>query len=80
MFLIDKKISVDKPLALRNITKYDNVLLKFMTARLITNYDNVLLQFTIAWLLQFSTTVITIYDRYYNSRQNTYPTQNSILF
>ena len=86
MFLIDKKISVDKPLTLRNITKYDNVLLKFMTARLITDYDNVLLQFTIAWLLQFSTTVITIYDRYYksrhyyNSRQNTYPTQNSFLF
>ena len=71
MFLIDKKISLDKPLALRNITKYDNVLLKFMTARLITNYDNVLLQFTIAWLLQFSTTVIIIYDDYYyNSRQN----------
>ena len=33
----------------------------------ITNYDNLLLQFTIAWLLQFSTTVITIYDDcYYN--------------
>ena len=47
------------------------MLLQFTTARLITNYDNVLLQFTIAWLLQFSTTVITIYDRYYNSRHNT---------
>ena len=53
MFLIDKKISVDKPLTLRSITKYGNVLLQFTTARLITNYDNVLLQFTIAWLLQF---------------------------
>ena len=62
MFLIDKKISVDKPLTLRSITKYGNVLLQFTTARLITNYDNVLLQFTIAWLLQFSITVITIYD------------------
>ena len=46
-------------------------ILQFTTARLITIYDNVLLQFTIAWLLQFSTTVITIYDDYYyNSRQN----------
>ena len=46
-------------------------ILQFATARLITIYDNVLLQFTIAWLLQFSTTVITIYDfYYYNSRQN----------
>ena len=67
MFLIDKKISVDKPLTLltlRSITKYDNVLLKFTTARLITNYDNVYYNLLIAWLLQFSTTVITIYDRY----------------
>ena len=44
-------------------------------SRLITKYYNSrqlgLLQFTIAWLLQFSTTVITIYDDYYyNSRQN----------
>ena len=62
MFLIGKKISVDKPLTLRSVTKYDNVL----TARLITNYDNVLLQITISWLLQFSTTAttgITIHDR-----------------
>ena len=44
-------------------------ILQFTTARLITSYDNVLLQFTIAWLLQFSTTVITIYDRYYNLRR-----------
>ena len=29
-----------------------------------------LLQFTIAGLLQFSTTVITIFDRYYNSRRH----------
>lgn len=67
MFLIGKKISVDKPLTLRSVTKYENVL----TARLITNYDNVLLQITIALSLQFSTTVfasttdITIYDDCY---------------
>ena len=67
MFLIDEKISVDKPLTSRTITKYDNVSLQFTTARFITNYDNVLLQITIAWLLQFSvTTVITIYDNCYN--------------
>ena len=54
----------------------DWLLLQFTTARLITNYDDLLLQFTIAWLLQFSTTAITIYDRYYilrryyNLRQN----------
>ena len=76
MFLIDKKISVDKPLTFKK-SKYDNVLLQFTTARLIKNYENVLLQLTIAWLLQFSqlfqftTVAITIYDRYYNSRQNT---------
>ena len=69
MFLIDKKISVDKPLTSRTITKYDDVLLQFTTARFITNYDNELLQIMTAWLLQFSvTTVITIYDRYYNLR------------
>ena len=50
------------------ITIYD-----ISTARLITNYDTVLLQCTIARLSQFSTTVITIYDRRYNSRQNTPP-------
>ena len=54
----------------------DWLLLQFTTARLITNYDDLLLQFTIDWLLQFSTTVITIYDghynlrHYYNSRKN----------
>ena len=54
----------------------DWLLLQFTTARLITNYDDLLLQCTMAWLLQFLTTVITIYDRhynlrhYYNSRQN----------
>ena len=55
----------------RLITKYDKVFLQFKTAsRLITIYDNVLLQFVIAWLLQFSKTVITIYDdSYYNLRQ-----------
>ena len=42
------------------------MILQFTTARLITIYDNVLLQFTISWLSQFSTTVITIYHRYYN--------------
>ena len=52
----------------RLITKQDNVLLQFTTARLITIYDSVLLLFAIAWSLQFSTTVITMYDRYYNSR------------
>ena len=70
MFLIDNKISVDKPLNLRRVSEYDNVLLQLTSARLITNYDNVSLQITIAWLLQFSTTVITIYDDcYYNLRQ-----------
>ena len=60
MFLIGKKISVDKPLTLRSVTKYENVL----TARLITNYDNVLLQITIAWLLQFSTEHTPIMAKY----------------
>ena len=68
MFLIDKKITPDKPLT-GSITKYDKALLQFTRASLITNYDNLLLQFTIACLLQFSTTVITIYDRYYKLRQ-----------
>ena len=66
------------PLKLRSVSEYDNVLLQFTSARLITNYNNVPLQITIAWLLQFSTTVVTIYDDcyynlrqiYYNSRQN----------
>ena len=48
---------------------HDNVVLQFTTARIITNYDNRLLQFTIDTLLQFTTTVFTIHDRYYNSRQ-----------
>ena len=70
MFLIDKKTSVDKPLNLRSVSEHDNVLLQFTSAMLITNYNNVSLQMTIAWLLQFSTTVITIYDDcYYNLRQ-----------
>ena len=67
MFLIDRKFTKDKPLTfnLRCITKYDNVLLQYLftKAQLITNYDKMLLQFTIAWLFQFWTTVITIYDR-----------------
>ena len=42
MFLIDKKITIDKPLT-GSITKYDDALLQFMTASLITNYDNLLL-------------------------------------
>ena len=46
------------------------MLLQFPTVRLIKNYDNESLQSTIAWLLQFSTTVITIHDEcYYNLRQ-----------
>ena len=53
----------------RLITKKDNVFLQFTTAKLITIYANVLLQFVIAWLLQFSITVITIYDRYDNLRR-----------
>ena len=68
VFLINKKITVDKPLT-GIISKYDKALLQFMTASLITNYNNLLLHLTIAWLLQFSTTVITINDRYYNLRR-----------
>ena len=45
------------------------MLLQFTTARIITNHDKWLLQFTTGTLLQITTTVITIYDRYYNSRQ-----------
>ena len=56
-------------LFLRLITNHDNVVLQFTTARIITNCDNRLLQFTIGTLLQFTTTVITIHDRYYNSRR-----------
>ena len=64
----------------RLITKHHNVLLKFTTTRLNTIYDNVLLQFTIAWLLQFSTTVIAIYDdSYFNLRQVLQlPTEQSV--
>ncbi len=51
------------------ITKHGNVLLQFTTARSITNYDSMLLQFAIGALVQFTTTVITIYDSYYKSRQ-----------
>ena len=68
MFLINKKITVDKPLT-GIISKYDKALLQFTTASLITNYNNLLLHLTIARLLQFSTTVITINDRYYNLRR-----------
>ena len=54
MFLIDNKISVDKPLNLRRVSEYDNVLLQLTSARLITNYDSL---------------VITILDNcYYNLR------------
>ena len=80
MFLIDNKISVDKPLNLRSVSEHDNVLLQFTSAMLITNYNNVSLQMTIAWLLQFSTTVITIYDDcYYNLRQILQFTTEQIL-
>ena len=80
MVLIDNKISVDKPLNLRSVSEHDNVLLQFTSAMLITNYNNVSLQMTIAWLLQFSTTVITIYDDcYYNLRQILQFTTEQIL-
>ena len=74
-----KEFLVHNFLFSRLISKYDNVFLQFTTARLITIYDNVLLQFLIAWLLQFSTTVITIYERYYDSRQNRVPYKASGL-
>ena len=45
------------------------MLLQFTTASIITNHDNGLSQVTIGTLLQIPTTIITIYDRYYNSRQ-----------
>ena len=55
--------------------------------RLITKYDNILLQFTIPRLLRFSkgiseftTTVITIYDRYCNSRHYYNSRQNKVLW
>ena len=50
---------------LRVITKHGNVLLQFTTARSITIYGSMLSQFAIGALLQFTTTVITIYDRFY---------------
>ena len=58
-----KEFLVNYCLFSRSIIKHDNGLLQFTRARLITIYDNVLLQFTIAWLLQFTTTVITIHNR-----------------
>ena len=45
------------------------MLLQFTTAWIITNYDNGFLQFTTGTLLQITTIVITIYDKYYNSGQ-----------
>ena len=45
------------------------MLLQFTAPRIITNHDNGLLQFMIGALLQITTTVITICDRYCNSRQ-----------
>ena len=66
------------------------MLLQFTTARIITIYDSMLLQFTPGALLQFTTTIITIHDRYYNSphyisRQYTsplgqMPVKSSMLF
>ena len=41
----------------------------FITAYSFKLVNTVLLQLTIVWLLQFWTTVITIYRRYYNSRR-----------
>ena len=45
------------------------MLLQFTTAQTITNHDNGLLQFTIGTLLQITTTIVPIYDRYYNWQQ-----------
>ena len=45
------------------------MLLQFTTARIITNRDKGLLQFTTGTLLQITTIVVTIYDRYYNLRR-----------
>ena len=55
----------------KDLLQTRQVLLQFTTACIITNHDNGLLQFTIGTLLQITTTVITItiYHRYYNSRQ-----------
>ena len=49
---------------LQNTPLYYN-LRQFYSVQVATT---VLLQFTSAWLLEFSTTVITFYDRYYNLR------------
>ena len=43
--------------------------LSTVSARIITYHDNGLLTVTIGALLQITTTVLTIYDNYYNSRQ-----------
>ena len=73
--MIDKKISVDKPLTLRSITKYDNVLLQFTTAsklrqHVITNYGSLVIpildncsDYNLRRLLLQFTTGITIHDR-----------------
>ena len=67
MFLIDQKILADKPLTLRSIRKYDNVLLQFTAARFITNYDTV---YYPGLLQYYDSLVITILDNfYYNLRQ-----------
>ena len=71
MLLIDKKLSVDKPLTLRSIAKYENVLLQFTTARLIYKLRQRLLHGCYnsrQLLLQFSTgitihDIISIHDR-----------------
>ena len=67
MFFIAKKISVDEPLTLRSITKYDNVLLQFTTyyklrQHVITNYDSLVItildncsDYNLRQVLQFMT-------------------------
>ena len=49
------------------ITKHDRVLLQFTIARIITFYDSMLLHFTTG--IANATSVITIHNRYYNSRR-----------
>ena len=79
MFLIDKKISVDKPSTSRTITKYDMCYYNLLQLGLLqitaTCYYKLgwLGYYNSPWqlLLQFTTiAIIIIYDRYYNSRQN----------
>ena len=78
MFLIEKNISVDKPLRLRTITKYDNVLYNYNSRQLglseitttcyyklrqLCHYNSRQLFLHLRQILQFTTIVITSYDR-----------------